>query len=223
MKNIYKMYIHKEGKNWVLGILLVYVGLILCLSWYGTIFTIPVALIFGVLFLLILNFFRNPERIVYNKDDQQILCPADGKVVVIEKVFEGEYFKDERLQISVFMNPLNVHVNRYPIGGIIQFSKYHAGKYLVAWHPKSSTENERTTVVIKRNDGKEVMIRQIAGAVARRICNYAVVAQTVNQGDEQGFIKFGSRVDVYLPLDAVVNVELEQVVKGNIDVLAKLY
>lgn len=215
------MYIHKEGKNWVLGTLIVYVGSVLTLNSIGSIWAIPVALIFGIMFLLILNFFRNPDRKIAQIDDSKIICPADGKVVVIEKVFENEYFKSERIQVSVFMNPLNVHVNRYPISGNVVYSKYHKGKYLVAWHPKASTENERTTVVIKRkSDGSEVMLRQIAGALAKRICNYAIEGQDVTQGDDQGFIKFGSRVDLYLPLNAQISVEIGQIVKGNRDIIA---
>ena len=215
------MYIHKEGKNWVLGTLIFYVLCVLTLNYFGSIWAIPVALILGVLFLLILNFFRNPDRAIKQIDDSKVLCPADGKVVVIEKVTENEYFKSERIQVSVFMNPLNVHVNRYPISGEVVYSKYHKGKYLVAWHPKASTENERTTVVVKRlSDGSEILLRQIAGALAKRICNYAIEGQNVTQGDDQGFIKFGSRVDLFLPLNAQINVEVGQIVKGNRDVIA---
>lgn len=216
------MYIHKEGKFWVLGTLCVYVLSVLFLNYQKSLWSIPVAILGGILFLLILNFFRNPDRSIQLVDDQKILCPADGKLVVIEKVREDEYFKDDRLQLSVFMNPLNVHVNRYPISGKIVYSKYHPGKFLVAWHPKASTENERTTVVIRRSDGTEIMMRQIAGALAKRIVNYAHEGQTVSQGEDQGFIKFGSRVDLYLPLHSQVVVQIDQIVKGNIDVLANL-
>ncbi|WOI21736.1 phosphatidylserine decarboxylase family protein [Nonlabens ulvanivorans] len=175
----------------------------------------------GLVFLIIiLQFFRNPKRATI-LDDKTIVSPVDGKVVVIEKVQENEYFKGERLMISVFMSPINVHVTRYPIGGKVSYSKYHPGKYLVAWHPKASEENERTTVVVDHKNGKQVMHRQIAGALAKRIVNYAVENNDVAQGSESGFIKFGSRVDVYLPIDTPVNVELNQKVKGGITVLAQ--
>ncbi|WP_042247850.1 phosphatidylserine decarboxylase family protein [Nonlabens sp. Asnod3-H03] len=175
----------------------------------------------GLVFLIIiLQFFRNPKRATI-LDDKTIVSPVDGKVVVIEKVPENEYFKGERLMISVFMSPINVHVTRYPIGGKVSYSKYHPGKYLVAWHPKASEENERTTVVVDHKNGKQVMHRQIAGALAKRIVNYAVENNDVAQGSESGFIKFGSRVDVYLPIDTPVNVELNQKVKGGITVLAQ--
>jgi phosphatidylserine decarboxylase len=152
-------------------------------------------------------------------NDNQIICPADGKVVVIEEVTEVEYFKDRRIQVSIFMSPANVHVNRNPMNGEVVYNQYHKGKYLVAWHPKSSTENERWSVVTRNSHG-EILYKQIAGALAKRICNYTSVGQQVKQGDEYGFIKFGSRVDVLLPLHAKVNVELNQVVKGGVTVLA---
>lgn len=174
-----------------------------------------------VLFVIILQFFRNPNILVQT-NDQQVLCPADGKVVVIEETEETEYLKDKRIQISVFMSPINVHVNRNPISGIVKFSKYHPGKFLVAWHPKSSTENERTTVVVETPSGISVLFRQIAGALARRIVCYSKEGEEVTQGEEFGFIKFGSRVDVFLPLGSEVNVELNQVVKGGLTVLAHL-
>lgn len=176
----------------------------------------------GLVFLIIiLQFFRNPKRATILDDKTIVSPPVDGKVVVIEKVQENEYFKGERLMISVFMSPINVHVTRYPIGGKVSYSKYHPGKYLVAWHPKASEENERTTVVVDHKNGKQVMHRQIAGALAKRIVNYAVENNDVAQGSESGFIKFGSRVDVYLPIDTPVNVELNQKVKGGITVLAQ--
>ncbi|GAK93822.1 phosphatidylserine decarboxylase [Nonlabens ulvanivorans] len=175
----------------------------------------------GLVFLIIiLQFFRNPKRATI-LDDKTIVSPVDGKVVVIEKVQENEYFKGERLMISVFMSPINVHVTRYPIGGKVSYSKYHPGKYLVAWHPKASEENERTTVVVDHSNGQQVMHRQIAGALAKRIVNYAVENDNVAQGSESGFIKFGSRVDVYLPIGTPVNVELNQKVKGGVTVLAQ--
>ena len=175
----------------------------------------------GLVFLIIiLQFFRNPKRATI-LDNKTIVSPVDGKVVVIEKVQENEYFKGERLMISVFMSPINVHVTRYPIGGKVSYSKYHPGKYLVAWHPKASEENERTTVVVDHSNGQQVMHRQIAGALAKRIVNYAVENNNVTQGSESGFIKFGSRVDVYLPIGTPVNVELNQKVKGGVTVLAQ--
>jgi phosphatidylserine decarboxylase len=174
-----------------------------------------------VLFLLImvLQFFRNPKRIVEINDDH-IIAPVDGKVVVIEEVFEAEYFKDKRLQVSIFMSPINVHVTRYPVNGIVKFSKYHPGKYLVAWHPKASTENERTTIVLENKVFGEILYRQIAGALAKRIVNYAVEGTQVVQGEDAGFIKFGSRVDLYLPLGTKVNVSLNQKAIGGKTIIA---
>lgn len=179
--------------------------------------------IFGVsavLFLFIVSFFRLPKR-VHTQDEQLVIAPADGRVVVIEETVETEYFKDKRLQVSIFMSPANVHVNRNPISGEVKLSQYHAGKYLVAWHPKSSTENERHTVVIG-NGKNEILVRQIAGALARRIVNYLKAGMQVKQNDEMGFIKFGSRVDIYLPIGTKVDVELEQTVRGGQTVIAKL-
>ncbi len=174
----------------------------------------------GFVFLvLILQFFRNPKR-NFKVHDQLVLSPVDGKVVVIEEVFEPEYFKDQRLMISVFMSPINVHVTRYPVGGKILYSKYHPGKYLVAWHPKSSLENERTTVVVDSPEHGPVLFRQIAGALAKRIVNYAKEGDLAEQTTDSGFIKFGSRVDVYLPVNTPVAVALNQVVKGGLTVLA---
>jgi phosphatidylserine decarboxylase len=170
--------------------------------------------------VLILQFFRNPKRKA-KINDNIIISPVDGKVVAIEKVYEKEYFKDERIQISIFMSPLNVHVTRYASSGKIKFSKYHPGKYLVAWHPKSSEKNERTTVVIENNIFGEILYRQIAGAVARRIVNYAKIGDEVVQGTDAGFIKFGSRVDLFLPLDSKIKVELDQIVKGAEDIIAE--
>ena len=173
-----------------------------------------------IILILILQFFRNPKRKA-KINDNIIISPVDGKVVAIEKVYKKEYFKDERIQISIFMSPLNVHVTRYASGGKIKFSKYHPGKYLVAWHPKSSEKNERTTVVIENNIFGEILYRQIAGAVARRIVNYAKVGDEVVQGTDAGFIKFGSRVDLFLPLDSKIKVELDQIVKGAEDIIAE--
>lgn len=172
-----------------------------------------------VFLILILQFFRNPKRTIELNEDH-VLSPVDGKVVVIEEVFEKEYFKDKRLQISVFMSPINVHVTRYPSSGEVVFSKYHPGKFLVAWHPKSSEENERTTVVVKTKSFGDILHRQIAGALAKRIVNYAKEGQDVAQGDDSGFIKFGSRVDVFLPLGTKIDVILNQKVKGGSTILA---
>lgn len=172
-------------------------------------------------FLLIVQFFRNPKRPTIFNDDT-VVSPVDGKVVVIEEVFEKEYFKDKRLQVSIFMSPVNVHVTRHPVGGKVKFSKYHPGKFLVAWHPKSSEENERTTVVVENPVVGEVLYRQIAGALAKRIVNYAEEGTEVRQGSDSGFIKFGSRVDVYLPIGTNVKVALNEKVKGGMTVIAEI-
>ncbi len=176
----------------------------------------------GIIFLIVLQFFRSPKRKLVISS-RSIVCPADGKVVAIEEVDEPEYFNGEkRIQVSVFMSPLNVHLNRYPISGRIAYSKYHPGKFLVAWHPKSSTENERNTVVIETEFGASVLIRQIAGFLARRIVWYCHEDDLVKQGDELGFIKFGSRVDLFLPLDAKIKVEIDEKVQGGISILAEI-
>lgn len=169
--------------------------------------------------ITVLQFFRHPKRVT-PINSNHIISPADGKVVVIEEVEETEYFKHKMIQISVFMSPINVHVNRSPIKGIVEYVKYHAGLYLVAWHPKSSTENERTTIVVKHENGKSILMRQIAGALARRIVYYCKQGDQMDQGEEFGFIKFGSRVDVFVPIDCKINVELNQKVKGGISTLA---
>ena len=173
-----------------------------------------------VLLVLVLQFFRNPKRIT-SKNEKHIIAPVDGKVVIIEEVFEKEYFKDQRLQVSIFMSPLNVHVTRYTMSGKVQFSKYHPGKYLVAWHPKSSELNERTTIVLKNDTFGEVLYRQIAGAVARRIVNYAQEGMEVEQGTDAGFIKFGSRVDLFLPIGTPLTIKLNDVVKGGVQTIAQ--
>ena len=173
------------------------------------------------LFFIVLQFFRSPILHI-NANETEVLCPADGKVVVIEEPDEPEFLKDRRIQVSVFMSPVNVHVNRNPISGVVKYFKYHPGKYLVAWHPKSSTENERTTVVTENSEGTMVLFRQIAGALARRIVWYVKEGDIVEQGQQFGFIKFGSRVDLFLPLGTKINVELNQVVKGGRTVLATL-
>ena len=170
------------------------------------------------LFLFIISFFRVPKRKL-TIDDGKIICPADGKVVVIEEITDVEYFKDKRIQVSIFMSPANVHLNRHPMSGEVVYNQHHKGKYLVAWHPKSSTENERWSVAVKNNLGT-ILYKQIAGALAKRICNYTTVGEQVKQTDEYGFIKFGSRVDILLPVDTKVNVALNEVVKGGVTVLA---
>jgi len=183
----------------------------------GTIFLVCSAF----LFIFVGYFFRNPRRNIIS-DEDFILAPADGKIVVLEEVYEPEYFEDKRLQVSIFMSPANVHVNRNPISGEVIYSKYHPGRYLVAWHPKSSTENERTTIVIDNGDF-DVMLRQIAGKVARRIVNYLEEGDEVIQGEDLGFIKFGSRVDLFLPLDTEIKVKIGQKVKGGITIIGKLF
>jgi len=172
------------------------------------------------LFITVVQFFRSPKKVVIPQDGT-ILCPADGKVVVIEETEENEYFHDRRIQVSIFMSPINVHVNRNPISGLVTFFKYHPGKFLVAWHPKSSTDNERTTVVVKDNAGREVLFRQIAGALARRIVWYVKENDQVVQGNEFGFIKFGSRVDLFLPLGTEINVNIGDKVTGAKTVIGK--
>ena len=174
-----------------------------------------------VFLVLILQFFRNPKRNIH-LDQSKVLAPADGKIVIIEEVFEKEYFKDQRLQVSIFMSPLNVHVTRYPISGKIVFSKYHPGQYLVAWHPKSSELNERTSIVLQNNSFGKILYRQIAGAVARRIVNYAEVDKDAIQGEDAGFIKFGSRIDLFFSLNTKLNVQLNQKVKGGIDAIVQI-
>ncbi|HWK56512.1 MAG TPA: phosphatidylserine decarboxylase family protein [Parapedobacter sp.] len=173
-----------------------------------------------LLFITVLQFFRNPRRRIIT-DENVILCPADGKVVVIEETEETEYFHDKRLQVSIFMSPVNVHINRNPVGGKVTFFRYHAGKYLVAWHPKSSTLNERTSIAVQTATGKEILFRQIAGAMARRIVWYVEEGSTVTQGEEFGFIKFGSRVDVFLPLGTKVDVSIGDKVSGGLTVLGR--
>lgn len=213
---------HKEGAKIIFFSLLIAVAVIIGVEYIIDIpWIIKSVQILALLFLvIILQFFRNPNRELNDIADHLILAPVDGKVVVIEEVYEPEYFKDKRLMVSIFMSPINVHVTRYALNGIVKYSKYHPGKYLVAWHPKASEENERTTVVIDNPVYGEVMYRQIAGALAKRIVNYAKVGHRVNQGDDAGFIKFGSRVDLYLPLGTNVNVVLNQKARGNKTVIA---
>ncbi|MRI00451.1 phosphatidylserine decarboxylase family protein [Kriegella sp. EG-1] len=206
---------HKEGQKIILITFFLVSALVLAAQFYISLPWLKIAIQATalVVLILILQFFRNPNRnVIKNFDD--ILAPVDGKVVVIEEVEETEYFKDRRRQVSIFMSPVNVHVTRYPASGSIKYSKYHPGKYLVAWHPKSSTENERTTVVINTPKFGDILYRQIAGALARRIVNYAEEGQNAQQGEDAGFIKFGSRVDLFLPLDCAVTVKLDQKVVG---------
>ncbi|MFT5963753.1 MAG: phosphatidylserine decarboxylase [Flavobacterium sp.] len=213
---------HKEGaKTILLGV--AFTSIVLLLSdklidvlWLRK--TIQIAAF--VLLIIILQFFRNPKRAVL-LNENQILAPVDGKVVVIEEVYEGEYFKEKRLQISIFMSPVNVHVTRYAVSGIVKFSKYHPGKFLVAWHPKASEENERTTIVVENKVFGAVLYRQIAGALARRIVNYAEEGMQVIQGTDAGFIKFGSRVDLFLPLGTPINVVLNQKATGGKTIIAE--
>jgi phosphatidylserine decarboxylase len=217
------MLIHREGYKIIMMTMLILAGInIAVLSGFGDAHIISkiVLSISLVFFILIVQFFRNPFRnTVINEN--HVIAPADGKVVVIEEVEEPEYFKDKRKQVSIFMSPVNVHVNRNPIAGIVKYAKYHPGKYLVAWHPKSSTENERTTVVIAGSKA-EVLFRQIAGALAKRIVYYVKEGDKLEQGSEMGFIKFGSRIDIYLPLDATINVKLDQKTRGGETVVATL-
>ena len=213
---------HKEGYKIILITFTLCIGLSVLANNYLNNYILRISIIVSLvaILVLILQFFRNPKR-NFITNNSQVISPVDGKVVVIEEVFEKEYFKEKRLQISVFMSPLNVHVTRYPVSGNVALSKYHPGKFLVAWHPKSSEENERTTVVLKSEEFGDVLYRQIAGAVAKRIVNYAKEGETVNQTDDSGFIKFGSRVDIFLPLNTNVTVSLNEIVKGGITILAK--
>jgi phosphatidylserine decarboxylase len=217
------MTFHKEGYT-SLAICVLFIAIINALShWFAPdnqVLTWLVYLVSLFLFIVIVQFFRSP-KIKISKNEAQVLSPADGKVVVIEETTETEYFKDKRIQVSIFMSPTNVHINRNPIGGIVKYFKYHPGKYLMAWNPKSSTENERTTVVIEGRNGVELLFRQIAGALARRIVWYVKEGKQVEQGDEFGFIKFGSRVDVFFPLGTKINVNLGDKVKGGITVIAE--
>ena len=220
-----RMTIHKEGYRMLTLLALAVIAITI-----GAVYLFPkliwlhyvVGVGGAIVFLIFLQFFRSPKR-NWVISSRSIVCPADGRVVAIEEAEEPEYFNGEkRIQVSVFMSPLNVHLNRYPISGKVAYAKYHPGKFLVAWHPKSSTENERNTVVIETEFGPSVLIRQIAGFVARRIVWYCNQDDVVKQGDELGFIKFGSRVDLFLPLDAKIKVELEEKVQGGISILAEI-
>lgn len=217
------MTIHKEGKKILLvaltALMLIVAASLQFLEGYK-ILQLTIIGVATIFFLTILQFFRSPNRTI-EKDDNVVLAPADGKVVVIENTTEGEYFKDERIQVSIFMSPINVHNNRNPVSGIVKYFKYHPGKYLVAWHPKSSTENERTTCVVQKPNGVEVLFRQIAGAMAKRICWYVKEGDKAEQGEEFGFIKFGSRVDVFLPMGTEILVEMNQKSVGGKTALAR--
>lgn len=216
------MKINKEGTVIIIVSALIIAGLITILNWL-----IPIKLIVmilaamgTVLFGLIVWFFRMPPRTPII-DDNKIIAPSDGKVVIIEKVHEPEYFKDERIQVSIFMSPLNVHAQWYPINGKVNYYKYHPGKYLVAWHPKSSTLNERSSLVLENKEGKEILVRQIAGAVARRIVTYSKEGENCEQGEEFGFIKFGSRIDLFLPLESKIITQLQDKVQGSLTTIAE--
>lgn len=215
--------IHKEGIAiiWISLLVLLVVNAALMYAfrwqWLPSAITALPSLVF---FSLIVWFFRNPDRSL-TPSATKVMAPADGKIVVIEEVVEDEYFNDKRIQVSIFMSPLNVHVNRYPASGTVSYNRYHPGKYLVAWHPKSSKLNERSTVVVKAENGKEVLMRQIAGAVARRIVTYSQAGDTAIQGADMGFIKFGSRVDLFLPPDAKINVAIGDISVGNRTVIAE--
>ena len=212
---------HKEGQKIIFVTLVIVVATSLLIDnlqmpWLAKLVQFSLL----VVLVLILQFFRNPKRHTH-QNDRHVIAPVDGKVVVIEEVEETEYFKEKRLQVSIFMSPVNVHVTRYPISGAVLFSKYHPGKYLVAWHPKASTDNERTTIVVENKTFGKVLYRQIAGALARRIINYAKEGQTVTQGTDAGFIKFGPRVDLFLPLETKLKVKLNQKVKGGECIIAE--
>lgn len=217
------MTLHREGYKYIILATLAWliIGLVTYkyLSGWPLLFY-PINLVCFLLWFWIIWFFRMPSR-THNTGEEKIVSPADGKVVVIEETFEPEFYKEKRLQVSVFMSPLNVHVNRSPMDGTVKYMKYHPGKYLVAWHPKSSTENERTTLVIE-NGRTSILLRQIAGALARRICYYVKEGQEVKQNEEFGFIRFGSRVDIYLPLGTPVDVKIGDVVQGGVSVIAHL-
>ena len=212
---------HKEGYKIILITLVLGIAMSLAAEFYivNNYLRSTIMLLAIVMLVLVLQFFRNPKRTI-NTSQDHVVSPVDGKVVVIEEVFEKEFFNEKRLQVSVFMSPINVHVTRYPVAGKVVFSKYHPGKFLVAWHPKSSEENERTTVVVNSKNFGDVLHRQIAGALARRIVNYAEKGQQVTQGSDSGFSKFGSRVDVFLPIGTKLDVKLNDVVKGGTSILA---
>ncbi len=213
--------IHKEGRTILIATALTLAALNYLLWKFVPAAFWPMLVISVIFYLIVLQFFRNPVREVKVADNNIVYAPADGRVCVIEEVFEPEYFKEKRLQVSIFMSPFNVHVNRNPVSGVVNYFKYHPGRYLVAWHPKSSTENERTTIVYNSGEG-EILMRQIAGALAKRIKWYIHEGDQVEQGRDMGFIKFGSRVDLFLPLNAKIEVVMNQQVKGNKTVVARV-
>jgi phosphatidylserine decarboxylase len=218
-----KISIHREGHQTIIvtGLILLLINLPLAIILHSGVISVFVALISTAVILAFASFFRIPHR-DFTLHDNKIIAPADGKVVVIEQVQENEYFNDKRIQVSIFMSPANVHVNRSPISGVVRYQKYHPGKYLVAWHPKSSEKNERNTVVIENEGGIEILIRQIAGKLARKIRYYVEEGDNIRQANEFGFIKFGSRVDLFLPLGTTIDVDLKQKVKGGITVIGTL-
>lgn len=213
---------HKEGyKIIIISFIISIIGILVAEKLIEIPWLVKAIQVLIISFLIIiLQFFRNPKRLT-SLNPKTLIAPVDGKVVVIEEVEELEYFKDKRLQVSIFMSPINVHITRYAMSGIIKYSKYHLGKYLVAWHPKASTENERTTVVIHNTSFGDILYRQIAGALAKRIVNYAKEGTTIVQGTDSGFIKFGSRVDLFLPLGTKLNVSLGDKVKGGVQIIAE--
>jgi len=213
---------HKEGYQIIMTSFVLSAGIVIFTEYIVDNFPILkflIQLFVLMMLILVLQFFRNPKRIT-QKNKNNLIAPVDGKIVIIKEVFEKEYFKDNRIQVSIFMSPLNVHVTRYTMSGRVQFSKYHPGKYLVAWHPKSSELNERTSIVLKNDQFGEILYRQIAGAVARRIINYAKKGMEVEQGSDAGFIKFGSRVDLFLPLGTTLDIAINDIVKGGIQTIA---
>jgi phosphatidylserine decarboxylase len=218
-----KVLIHREGHKIIIvaGIILLLINLPLAIILHSGFISVIVAVISTVVIIAFTSFFRIPTR-DYCIEDNKIVAPADGRVVVIEQVQENEYFKDKRIQVSIFMSPANVHVNRSPVSGLVKYQKYHPGKYLVAWHPKSSEKNERNTVVIENEGGVEILIRQIAGKLARKIRYYVEEGDNIMQSNEFGFIKFGSRVDLFLPIGTTIDVDLKQKVKGGITVIGTL-
>lgn len=215
------MRIHREGQPLLLKALLLFVGVLVVLYFFTPIYVYGVGVvIFSLLYIFLLRFFRFPQRPLLS-DDGAVFAPADGTVVVVEKVFEPEYLKEDRIQVSIFMSVWNVHINWYPVKGVIEYFRHHHGKFMVAWHPKSSTENERTTVVVNTGSCK-ILLRQIAGLLARRIVCYAKEGEAIEQNQQMGFIKFGSRVDIFLPLDAEICVDINQKTIGSQTIIARL-
>ena len=219
------MRIHREGIGTLVlvGIVLISINLIVLLFWVNNnLLELAIIISSFIVFIFFIQFFRNPVRELVN-DTSVLLAPADGRLVVVEKTEETEYFNDKRLQVSIFMSPYNVHSNRSPVSGIVKYFKYHPGKYLVAWHPKSSALNERTTIVIEKDDGTEILVRQIAGAVARRIVTYPKVGERIEQGEEFGFIKFGSRVDVFLPQTTAVSAQIGEKTRAGVSIISSTF